>query len=523
MLFRKEYKKRNILLLFYIIFGIVLLITYFMPGSDSMQPGSLREFSNGWKYTVEEDKAILYAEYVITEELAGESVMFFSYDSYVDACIDGEEIYHFGEEPIVGKSPGSYYHFMDIPKGTVGKRLQITIQTVYPHKFLSEYTFYMGNEGEMIWTLIYKELFNIVTNIIMLIFGVVMCMLHFIGNRAMLRRGTSLYLGLMAITFVVWSTTSLFAIQLIFHNAIFQYYLTYLSLYILSLLFILHVDSISTVMNCRVEFIISTLVVLAGCGMHFLGIRDFTENTYFFSIATGCNLAYMIIRIIKYIRKDRELRIGLFILCGFVMLNLLEFLFRSTFGYHSRFMRIGLLIYILVSVHSGIQQMLQEMAMVKEAAMLKTIAYRDNLTKIGNRYAFERDLKDVNLKNLSVVSLDLNNLKNCNDEFGHACGDKFIKAASEVLHKVYGERIYRIGGDEFVALLEKATEEEMEAKRWNLQENLRGYNFEDGCTIKLEIACGYASYVEGDSSYEDILKRADADMYCNKKLLKKSS
>lgn len=521
MLFRKEYKKRNVLFTFHILFGLVLLMAFLSPGSSKVQTHHLQPISTGWEYQVTEEACKLQVSRLVSDEMIGKTIMFYTYDSFVDAYIDGKHVYHFGTKPPVGRSPGSYYHFIEIPRQSAGRMLTIDIETVYPHKFQSAYPMYIGNAGEIVWNLFQSEMFSFITNIIMLIFGVIMCLLHFVGSRAMLRRGSNFYLGLMTITYVVWSTMSMFVSQLIFHNAIFQYYLTYFSLYILTMLFILYIESISGKMHCRVEFVFCTLIICICCICHFGGVYDFTELTRFFSITVAGTLVYLMARVLKYQRKNPMLRMGLLILCIFALLNFLEYVFMDTLGHHSRFMRIGLLLYMIYSIYIGAHQMLQEMAMVKETTLLKTIAYTDNLTKIGNRYAFERDLHKIKLQNLSMVSFDLNNLKCCNDEHGHACGDQYIKSASQILRDVYGESVYRIGGDEFAALLENISRGELEEKRMYMEAQIKAYNAKSENEIKLEIASGHSSYHDGDVSYEDILKRADAKMYENKKYMKR--
>ncbi|MBO5302821.1 MAG: GGDEF domain-containing protein [Lachnospiraceae bacterium] len=517
---KKIYKKRVVLFFFYILFGILLLTAYFMPKMEFFQIKGLQEVHGEWKYTILEEDTILQAEHLITDEMAGNTMMFHTYDSYVEVYAGEELIYHFGEEPLIGKSPGSYYHFVKIPYRLERNSLSIFIHTVYPRKFQMEYEFYVGNAGEIIVNLVRGEMFGIVTNIIMLMFGVVVCLLHFIESREKLGSGRNLYLGLMILTFVVWLNSSLFFSQILFKNPVFQYYLTYFSLYMLPFLFLLYVESMHPKLHCRVEFSLCLAVICLNCLMHLAGIRDFTENGTLFAATLGVSLTYLLIRIVKNFYQSKTLWLGVFIFSAFVMMNIVVFILRAKFVNHMFFTRVGLICYMLFSVWTGVRQMLQEMALAKETSMLKAIAYEDNLTKSGNRYAFEKELKKAKLEKMAMVSMDLNNLKSCNDNYGHACGDAFIRMAAYFLHEVFGEGVYRIGGDEFVALVENMSESEFFAKRIHLQERLDKYNARKESPVDLEIACGYAAYEEGDLSYEDILKRADAKMYCDKKMLK---
>lgn len=82
----------------------------------------------------------------------------------------------------------------------------------------------------------------------------------------------------------------------------------------------------------------------------------------------------------------------------------------------------------------------------------------DELTKCYNRHAYETDIHALDLNQEWIyLSLDLNGLKHANDTYGHAAGDELIKAAADCMKEVFYKygKVYRIGGDEFVVLLDK--------------------------------------------------------------------
>lgn len=82
----------------------------------------------------------------------------------------------------------------------------------------------------------------------------------------------------------------------------------------------------------------------------------------------------------------------------------------------------------------------------------------DELTKCYNRHAYETDIHALDLNQEWIyLSLDLNGLKHANDTYGHAAGDELIKAAADCMKEVFYKygKVYRVGGDEFVVLLDK--------------------------------------------------------------------
>lgn len=115
-----------------------------------------------------------------------------------------------------------------------------------------------------------------------------------------------------------------------------------------------------------------------------------------------------------------------------------------------------------------------------------------------------------------ILYLDLDGLKTVNDAYGHKCGDAYLttaaKAATQVLRRQ--DRFFRIGGDEFVALLLNCPLQQAYAtgRRIN-QEFLK--------TKTSQMAAGFsigaAAYLSQTDSLEASLEKADHDMYENKR------
>ena len=92
-----------------------------------------------------------------------------------------------------------------------------------------------------------------------------------------------------------------------------------------------------------------------------------------------------------------------------------------------------------------------------------------------------------------------------NDDFGHDEGDKLIIEVSKDILQVFGgNRIYRVGGDEFVAILDDPDPSEKILKVKEL--------------LAKKISIGYATYdPEIDRTYSDVFHRADNAMYVDKR------
>ena len=118
---------------------------------------------------------------------------------------------------------------------------------------------------------------------------------------------------------------------------------------------------------------------------------------------------------------------------------------------------------------------------------------------------------------------DLNNLKLVNDNLGHEMGDKYIEAFSALLASLQNDRIsaYRVGGDEFSVIMEKTNAVEIHKVLDKLEKAVEKYNVKHN--IKISYARGYEISTR-DHYYlmEELTKRADSNMYCNKHTMKHS-
>lgn len=126
------------------------------------------------------------------------------------------------------------------------------------------------------------------------------------------------------------------------------------------------------------------------------------------------------------------------------------------------------------------------------------------------------------LTNLLLFVFDLNNLKYYNDKFGHDCGDQYITDAVHILQKVFSRygKLYRIGGDEFCVLIDDHNTCDISHLISCLRKEEAVYNASSR-NIHLQIACGYAVFdPRTDADLDALQKRADQNMYENKKQLK---
>ena len=155
----------------------------------------------------------------------------------------------------------------------------------------------------------------------------------------------------------------------------------------------------------------------------------------------------------------------------------------------------------------------------------KSEARHDSMTGTGNRTLFSETVKEIDEKiangtaDFTISVFDINGLKATNDEYGHDEGDSLITDAAEVLKETFGKDVvYRIGGDEFIAILEETPLEEADNITEKLETRIDMLNkSEKRQQIPLTISKGTVAYRKGvDKNFNAVFKRADTVMYHDK-------
>ncbi|MEO0413810.1 MAG: GGDEF domain-containing protein, partial [Verrucomicrobiota bacterium] len=146
----------------------------------------------------------------------------------------------------------------------------------------------------------------------------------------------------------------------------------------------------------------------------------------------------------------------------------------------------------------------------------------DYLTNMTNRAGFlllaERNLNacQVHGKRSSLLFLDLDKFKNINDEYGHREGDKALTAFADFLRKTFDDSglFARIGGDEFVVLLNDAKEKETQEKLKALSESIEDYNHINKKRYNLSFCYGVVDIEpDNEKNISELLIESDLMMY----------
>ncbi len=142
---------------------------------------------------------------------------------------------------------------------------------------------------------------------------------------------------------------------------------------------------------------------------------------------------------------------------------------------------------------------------------LRDCAMKDCLTGVMNRHAFNEAITSKESSRTLAVFADVNCLKEINDSDGHRAGDEWIIETSKFLSSIFGsDNCYRIGGDEFVAIVPNISPCKVETITHKLKVSVpRTENNIPKCAVG-------SSYLLEEGPIEPLVYKAETDMYRNK-------
>lgn len=149
---------------------------------------------------------------------------------------------------------------------------------------------------------------------------------------------------------------------------------------------------------------------------------------------------------------------------------------------------------------------------IKNAKKLAELAFIDSLSKLGNRYSFDKFCENMEKEDGVAIVIDLDNFKKANDKYGHDLGDQIISYCADIFKRVMSKkRVFRISGDEYFIFIKK---EEHEKYLEKLVKEIEKSEF----LKKYSISCSIGYYLKDKNiSMNQAFKYADLAMYRAKK------
>ena len=157
----------------------------------------------------------------------------------------------------------------------------------------------------------------------------------------------------------------------------------------------------------------------------------------------------------------------------------------------------------------------------RSAAAIAHLAHHDSLTGLPNRAQFNERFDaalaeaEAGDDNLAVVAIDLDRFKEVNDSYGHAAGDRVLRALASRLSETVreGEVVARLGGDEFAAFKSFTSMDALRDFLHRLETALFTRVESDDVVVHTGASIGVAVYPEDGADRSKLLSNADLAMY----------
>lgn len=461
----------------------------------------------------------------------GNMLAFYSIHQNIMVYVDEELIYQY---PVINNnplssSPGYCWNFIQLPH-TVNQ-IKIEISSPYDSYLKNIPTFYVGNDVSITSYIFLSNLMVFLICVIMFCAGLYMVVYHYAVSRNIQTNNKLFYLGLFAIVLSIWSVNESPLLVLLEKNSLVSSYASFLALMMLPIPFALFVKNFyEDDRNTWDIFCWVDIVQVIGCIL--LQVTDIADlrvtlwSTHFMLVALAVIVLHSSYRLFQNGTRSKQIITHLvcIIICAVTLILDIAGYYTGTWDSNS-FGRFGFLFYIVVLGISSTRESASLMRMGRKASDYQQLAYTDQMTGMNNRTCFNADFEKLSKTpdDIAVVDFDLNDLKRTNDTYGHSIGDRYIQNCSDIIREIFDGigKCYRVGGDEFVAIIENSSTVDLIHYMAMLESSVDVCNRNDfykSRNLRMQIAYGYAVYSpELDKSLEDTYNRADKIMYEDKK------
>ena len=438
------------------------------------------------------------------------------------------------------KTTGYQWNFITLMGKDAGKEICFRVRPAYGDT-MPKGEFYYGTHSETEHLIVKERLPKFIITCLILITGIILLLYTIVvkekGEDDIGLRNFTIF----AIMLGIWMICESQILELYVQCGIALVFIDHLTLMLMPLPFLLFLKSmypngdhplwaLCCYLNCAVVFVRIFLQII--------GAYDLRETLLMTHIMICIIVVCVSVLSVSEIFKKQMTRQLMLNICCVLILLVTVFLELLEFRLHNKSMPIGslgFLFYIVVMGLTSLKKSRRIMEQARESELYRKLAFVDELTGVYNRTAFKRDLNnclvtDEKTEQQEILPtvlymFDLNDLKKCNDNFGHEYGDRYIQMMSEGIRQIFegNGSCYRIGGDEFCVITPYISRESIADSMGRLEKYVAEKRKQD-FVVPMSVAAGYAVYdPETDKSLEDTMRRADDMMYQNKQAQKRAA
>ena len=440
-----------------------------------------------------------------------------------------KQIYEFKEDEnkILGSGGGSVFSIIDLPKNINNDKIRIVFTPIIPLESYLIQPIVFADRSNIVLECISEDYPSIILLFLLFFLFIVIVVIYLASYKIDTYRKRLLGISLSSFVIGIYVFANLNVSTYIFSEYVgLLYFMEYVSLMFFPYPLIKFIeDDVNPVMKrimkvCSIVIFINFFAQFTLVCFKIIEFRQLLPITHMITILIFANI-FLCILFSEFENKKQKLILLLSVAPEYISMIILYFRYR--FYDNSFFIRIfafTMLLFVLVQLYMFIINYIQ---MSKENLFIKV--YRkmtsiDTLTGLNNRYALNNALEEIraNPTKVTVISIDMNNLKIINDTLGHAFGDKaIIEVGNYLTENIPNSQVYRIGGDEFLVLSKDVLNEE-EIYELNLK---KIYIEEVSDLMDITFSIGMCVYdMVNVQSIDEAIIVSDMRMYENKESLK---
>ena len=448
----------------------------------------------------------------------------------VRAYLDDVLMYEFGTEESLAEHADarSAWVMFRLPKASEGKTLRMELTSPY-ESFSGEIgSVYCSSKAAILFDLAETYSAGFLVFAVLVVIGAVLLVLYLFAAFSGLQYPSLLYLALFSLIVGLWIFGESKTIQFFSGSEYFVSKLAYYALLAMPLPFTLYMDSayrrhtpgypVFFFWLFTINLIVSVLLELTGIAPLF---RTLVVAHTMILVLTVVTIAALVFETFRYHNREaREQLIGLCILGPSCALELAS-MWSGSYQMISKFLRLGILLYVAYMGVSTFRRLLQHVRESREAEYFKRLALTDMVTGGNNRNAFENDAKKAFVRGGKpgnwLILFDLDRLKMINDVIGHQTGDEAIRLAYRCLASAFQGigTCYRIGGDEFACIVLSATEAEIDDRLRKLNELVA--HTQNAVAFDFGISYGKGLFDPAADDFRTFFAAVDRNLYSDKK------
>lgn len=501
---------------------------------------SLNDFS--FKTLSKGDKVVMQKRLPADWDIVEGALRLHIKQSAVKLYIDNEIVYEYGyDRMLMNKTVGSGFQFINFPDEYKGKTMKIELYISEDDAFSKFDSIRIYSWENAYRALITENRMPMFLGSFLAIFGLstlIVTMFALVFSQKYVRlfciSAFSVCIGLWTLCY--YNVVLVYSIPL-YSVSLMEYMALYLAPTPLIIYMYENVKNLKNKVLKVLYWMLLAVQVIFSMGiisLHTIDLVHCAAVLKYMHIIVIFHLIYFTLVLILNLKSsqltNRLYLVGMLIVAGCIGYDLISYYSDRYLGHTSLTLKgvtaIGVMIFIFILIVAFYINLTQKMMKEAEQKSLIKSAYTDELTQLYNRrYCSENMNKIDSDKNAEyiVVCFDLNNLKIVNDTYGHSKGDVLIKSAADVILKTFQKYgfVGRMGGDEFIAVLNTSKEIEIEKLMVKFNNNILRRN-QEVKDLNMSIAYGYALSCEiKEKNIEKVYQMADDRMYENKKQYKR--